>query len=173
MDILISSNLERFLFVTLGAEKTADYMYQLNEYGKYNLSEDDFARISESFVGYYTSEEETADTIKDIYENKNCLIDTHTAVAVHATECFVNENGAERKILVVSTASAYKFANDVLNSLRGYKASDDVSALPELNAYTKTEIPLPLASVAKKKILHTQVINKDDMETNTFEFAKA
>ncbi len=172
MDILISSNLERLLYLTLGAEKCSEYMENLSKYGKYSLSTEDFKKISESFVGYYTTEEETSATIKRIYEKKNCLIDTHTAVAVHAAECYMTDYKAERKILVVSTASAYKFANDVLKSLRGTKADTDLLALIELEDYTNTKAPTPLSGLQNKKILHTEIISKDDMKNATLSFAE-
>ncbi len=172
MDILISSNLERLLYVTLGTEKCARYMDELAANGKYTLSGEDFAKISESFVGYFTSEDETAETIKEIYENKNCLIDTHTAVAANAAKCYMNDYKAERKILVVSTASPYKFANDVLKSLRGTKADTDILALTELEDYTNTRAPMPLSSLQNKAVLHTEIISRDEMKNCTLSFAE-
>ncbi len=173
MDILISSNLERLLFVTLGAQKCAGYMQALAENGRYELCAEDFGKISESFVGYCTNEEETAETIKRVYKEKNCLIDTHTAVAEYAAERYMDYYKAERKIVVVSTASAYKFANDVLNSLRGSKADNDLLALGELEEFTGTRAPLPLSSLQSRTVLHKQIISKDDMKNNTLGFAKS
>ena len=173
MDILISSNLERLLYVTLGSAKTAEYMESLKNHGKYTLASEELRLINESFVGYYTSEEETRATIADVYKNKNCLIDTHTAVAVHAAGCYANDHGAERKILAVSTASPYKFASDVYISLTGKEPSDELSALSELSKLTGVEIPKPLAHLTDKKILHTEVIDKSEMENATLYFAKA
>ena len=172
MDILISSNLERLLYIALGTEKTRTYMAQLNECGRYELSKDDFAKISESFVGYYTSEDETAEPIKSVYENKNCLIDTHTAVAVHATLAYMSDYKAERKIVAASTASPYKFARDVYRSLTGGDASGDLEALEELNRLTGVDIPTPLSSVLTKEIRHTGIIDKCDMESATLAFAR-
>ena len=173
MDILISSNLERLLYVTLGSAKTAEYMESLKNHGKYTLAIEELRLINESFVGYYTSEEETRATIADVYKNKNCLIDTHTAVAVHAAGCYANDHGAERKILAVSTASPYKFASDVYISLTGKEPSDELSALSELSKLTGVEIPKPLAHLSGKKTLHTEVIDKSEMENATLDFAKA
>ena len=68
MDILISSNLERLLYLVCGAEKTAAYMKQLNETGKYTLADDEIAKIQETFVGYYASEEDTAESIRSTFE---------------------------------------------------------------------------------------------------------
>ena len=172
MDILISSNLERLLFVTLGAEKTASYMEKLNTVGKYELTHEDFDAVTASFVGYYTDEEQTAKTIKSTLENKNCLIDTHTAVAVSAAEGYKNDYKAERKMLVVSTASAFKFANDVLSSIRGFKEESDLTAPEALEKLTGVKMPEPLASVLSKKIIHTEVIESLDMFNNAHAFAK-
>ncbi len=173
MDILISSNLERLLYVTLGAEKTAKYMDELSEKGRYALSEDDFKKISCNFIGYSANEDDTAKTIKEIYENKNCLIDPHTAVAFSATNKYIKTNKAERRILTVSTASPYKFAIDVYTSLTGSQPKDELSALDELCELTGVSIPKPLKDLGKKRIIHDSVINKTDMTDAVSEFAKA
>ncbi len=172
MDILISSNLERLLYVTLGAEKTRGYMEALSECGRYELAPEDLERISESFVGYYTTEEETAQTISRTYKNKNCLIDTHTAVAIHATEAYMTDYKAERKTVAVSTASAYKFARDVYRSLTDSDADGDLEALEALHNFTGVDIPTPLASILKKEIRHTGTIDKSEMENATLDFAR-
>ena len=172
MDILISSNLERLLFVTLGSEKTAKYMKELSDEGKYSLSSEDLSKISEDFVGYSADEEQTAQTIKETYENKNCLIDTHTAVALSATERYMKANKAERKILTVSTASAYKFAADVYASLTGERPTDELEALTMLEALTGEPIPAPLRELGSKEAIHTSVIKKAHMKDAVSEFAK-
>lgn len=172
MDILISSNLERFLYTLIGTKKTAEYMNKLNSEGKYTLTEEELALVSESFVGYYTDEEQTAATIKQMYEKSNCLIDTHTAVAVFAAKSYMNDYKAERKILTASTASPFKFARDVYRSLTGADASGDTEALTELSSLTGVEIPAPLASLAEREVLHKNVITKDKMESAVLSFAE-
>ncbi len=172
MDILISSNLERLLYVTLGTEKTAGYMKKLNECGRYEISAEELAKINDSFIGYYTNEDETKATISKIYKEKGCLIDTHTAVAVHAAECYANEFKAGRKILSVSTASPYKFASDVFAAVAGKLPSDELSALKELSALTGVEVPRPLASLEGKHVLHSETIDKREMENAVLKFAE-
>ena len=169
MDILISSNLERLLYITLGSEKTAEYMKKLSSEGKYTLSPEDFAKISESFVGYYTDEKETMETVKATYENKNHLIDTHTAVAVNAAERYMSENKATNTMLVVSTASPYKFARDVYLSLTG-KTVGDIEALSMLSQLTEVEIPTPLCEILNKKVIHTGLIDKSEMDAAVIDF---
>ena len=172
MDILISSNLERLLYVTLGPEKTAYYMNQLAKNGKYELSAEDFSLVSSDFIGICSSESETAATIKDIYENKNCLIDTHTAVAMCATYKYKATNKAERRILTVSTASAYKFAKDVYKSLTSDTPENDIDALSMLNSLTGVEIPTPLSDIDKREIIYGECIAKELMEDSVRNFAK-
>lgn len=171
MDILISSNLERLLYVTLGSEKCARYMEKLAKDGRYELEKDELLLIKNNFVGYYTDEDQTRETINAVYKNKNCLIDTHTAVAVHAAERYANDRKAERKILAVSTASPYKFANDVFSSVSKKNAQDELSALDELCKFSGVTIPSPLSNLRNKKILHSETIDKCEMEDATFKFA--
>ena len=171
MDILISSNLERLLYLTAGAEKTANYMQMLAKDGKYTVSEDVLAKIKENFIGLYADENDTKKTIKEFYENKNYLIDTHTAVAMKAAEEYISIYKAERKVLVVSTASPYKFARDVYISLSGEEnAPSDIEALEKLSLLTGTKIPAPLSAVLTKEILHPDIIEKEDMDNAVADF---
>lgn len=173
MDILISSNLERLLYVTLGSEKTAAYMESLNRDGAYTLSDEDLALINASFVGYYTDEEKTKSTIRELFKKKNCLVDTHTAVALNATNEYLSEDKTERKILTVSTASPYKFAADVYSALTGKAPADELSALGELSELTGVPVPMPLSGLEARPVRFVRTIEKDDMENATLEFAKA
>ncbi len=173
MDILISSNLERLLYIMLGQEKTRGYMQSLATDGKYELSCEDFAKIKAHFVGFSADEDMTRATIKDLYDNKNCLIDTHTAVAVNAAQQYARVNKTERKILIASTASPYKFARDVYTSIAGYEnAPDDLEALERLAALTGTQIPSPLACLLDKTSRHNDIIETDGMDKAVADFAK-
>ena len=172
MDILISSNLERLLYIELGTEKTARYMEKLAQDGRYELSQEDFDKIRKHFAGYSASEEDTARTIKAVYEKENCLIDPHTAVAFHATSEYMKANKTERRILTVSTASAYKFAEDVYTSLTDNRPSDGLLALELLSALSGEPIPEPLKNLGEKEILHSSTINKTEMKDAVSVFAK-
>ena len=172
MDILISSNLERLLYIELGTKKTAEYMEKLARDGRYELSPEDFDKIRKHFAGYSASEYDTAKTIRSVYEKENCLIDPHTAVAFHATGEYMKANKTERKILTVSTASAYKFAEDVYTSLTDNRPSDGLLALELLSALTGEPIPEPLMNLGEKEILHSSTIDKADMKDAVSVFAK-
>ena len=88
-----------------------------------------------------------------------------------ATHKYVNINKAERRILTVSTASAYKFATDVYTSLTGERL-DDLDALGMLNKLTGVEIPEPLAGIADRTVIFNESISKDDMDDSVRAFAK-
>ncbi len=171
MDILISSNLERLLYTVIGAERTKEYMEQLAKSGKYQLTDEEFAGIKNSFFGYFTDEAGTARTIKNTFEKHGVLIDTHTAVAVNAAEEYLGEHKSKRAMLVVSTASPYKFARDVYTSITGVSPSGDIEALDELSAITSTEIPAPLAGIGEREIIHDRVIDKSEMDKACADFA--
>ena len=163
MDILISSNLERLLYFTAGAERTAKYMASLNQTGAYAVDADVKAAIDESFRGYFADEEATASTIRKTMEKYGYLADTHTAVAISAAEQYIAETGDCKPMVVASTASPYKFAGDVYTSLYGEKASDPLAALDELSAKTATEIPYPLCGIGERKVRFTDVVPAANM----------
>ena len=170
MDILISSNLERLLYLSFGSERCAECMSKLVANGRYELSDDELKVIRESFVGYYADEADCRETVKRVYEKENRLIDTHTAVAVSSAERYMNDNKAKNKMLVVSTASPYKFAGDVLLSITGSKPEDDLNAPSVLNALTGVEIPSPLKRILDKSPIHSDVIDKENMPDAVLDF---
>lgn len=171
MDILISSNLERLLYLLFGCEKCAEYMGKLGAEGKYSLSSEELALLKESFVGYFTDEEECKETVRHVYENESRLIDTHTAVAVSAAERYMSDYEARSAMLVVSTASAYKFAGDVLLSLTGNKPEKDLFAPKILSERTGVDIPLSLEKILSKAPIHSEVIDKERMADAVLGFA--
>ena len=170
MDILISSNLERLLYFTAGSEETAKYMSSLNSVGRYEVSADIKKLIGENFVGYYASEDETAETVKDFYNNKNYLADTHPGVALNCAEKYMKDTNDGKKIIVASTASAYKFAADVYRSITNKEASENTGALDDLSALTNTEIAYPLKNLAERKINFDKVIDSDKMLEEVYKF---
>ena len=171
MDILISSNLERLLYLAFGCERCAECMKALADNGMYRLTEEELAVINESFVGYCADEDECSDTVKRTYENTSRLIDTHTAVAVYAAERYMSDNKTDTPMLVVSTASPYKFAKDVLLSLGGDAPSDDLEAPMALECLTGVPIPAPLKRALVSEPRYLGVIEKDRMADAVLKFA--
>ncbi|MCI8388513.1 MAG: threonine synthase [Clostridiales bacterium] len=163
MDILISSNLERLLYVMSGCENTAELMKKLSTEGKYSIDEALKAKLDEHFTGLYCDEENTAAEIKRTFNENGYLIDTHSAVGLNCAKQYMETNSDGVKMLVVSTASPYKFAADVYESITGKAPTDELSALSELSALTKTEIPYPLKDIDKREIRFNKVIEKQSM----------
>ena len=159
MDILISSNLERLLWFVLGAEKTRDCMEKLNRDGIYKLDDEAMEIIRKDFAGISCSEEETKETIKSVFAEYGYLCDTHTAVAANAAKKYDGKN----KMLVVSTASPYKFAPAVLSALGEEVPADDFDALDKLFAVTKCAIPKNLANLRDAEVRFTETVDPCQM----------
>jgi threonine synthase len=171
MDILISSNLERLLFLAAGAEKTRNYMASLAKDGKYTLDAEDYNKIASEFVGYFTSEDECRDEIKSVFGTYSYLIDTHTAVALSAADRYADENAnASGKIVVASTASPYKFASSVAGALELEICDDDAKIFETLSSHTNTKVPSQLSDVLTKEIRFKTVINPEDMKASVIDF---
>ena len=171
MDILISSNLERLLFLTAGAEKTVRYMRSLIDTGRYELDKEDHDKISEEFVGYYASEDACRSQIRDTFDEFSYLIDTHTAVAVSCANRYLAENtDACPKIVIASTASPYKFASSVAGALSLDIPDTDAEIFDTLSVSTSTKIPSQLSDVLKKEIRFTKVIDPEEMKTSVLDF---
>ena len=172
MDILISSNLERLLAFSAGAEKTVDYMTRLKAEGYYTVGSEVLEAIDKDFKGYFATEENTADTIKETLAETNNLIDTHTAVGLYAANKYRAESGDKTTVVVASTASPFKFASDVYTSITGEIPSDGLAALDMLADKTGVDIPYPLKGIADRKIRFIEVINVCEMPQKVLEFAK-
>ena len=165
MDILISSNLERLLCLSAGEERTAAYMEDLKNNGVYTVDADVLDKITANFSGYFADEQATAKTIKAYFDDYGYLADTHTAVALSCAEQYVAtlEADAVRPMVVDSTASPYKFAADVYESLGKPQPADPLAALDELSATTNTEIPYPLRGLGERTVRFTEVIDAAEM----------
>jgi threonine synthase len=173
MDILISSNLERLLYIASGACETAEYMRSLSDTGRYEIKPSLTAEFKRDFIGMYCGEEETSAQIKSVWERYSYLCDTHTAVGLHCAEKYINCFDSGRKLLAVSTASAYKFASDVYKSLRSEVLVDELNASSLLSTYTGTSIPGPLDGIAQRKIRFDPdaAIEADGMDGAVLAFA--
>jgi threonine synthase len=170
MDILISSNLERLLYFTAGSEKTAAYMKALKDDGCYSVDREILDEIRTNFSGYYTDEADTAKTIHDTFEKYGYLADTHTAVAIHAAEAYVKETGDTRPMVIDSTASPYKFANNVYRAVSDTDAASELEALDALSEKTKTDIPYPLAGLASRQVRFEKTVAREDMAKAVLEY---
>ncbi|MDY5794325.1 MAG: threonine synthase [Fusobacterium gastrosuis] len=160
MDILISSNLERLLFILSDYDdvKIAKYMESLARTGKYVIDRDLLTEIQKTFEAYYCSEEECRATIRDVFNEDKRLIDTHTAVAYAASKKIRNGN----KNIILSTASPYKFCNNVLSSLKGYRKKNEFDAMRELENLSGEQAPKNLKEIENIPNLHNKNIEIKD-----------
>lgn len=162
MDILVSSNLERLLFHVTDAKSVCGMMESLNTQGRFQLD----TKLSD-FFGVHTSEAETRQAIFD-GSQMGYTMDTHTAVAYHAGRQYVKETGDDTQQIVISTASPYKFAEDVLRALKvDWDSGDDDSDMAAVQALsTASGLPIPeaVSQLANKPVRHTTICAVKDME---------
>ena len=161
MDILISSNLERLLYDLSGADdKYIKFLMEdLNKNGKYQVNDEILKKIKEQFGAGYATDEETAKTIKKVWEEEKYLLDPHTAVAY---KVMLEQNLSEPTV-VLSTASPYKFCASVANALLNIHDEDEFVLMQKLYETTKVEIPENLRNLKSKEILHSDIIKKEEM----------
>ena len=164
MDILISSNLERLLFIMSDNDDSfvAHMMKELNEQGTYTVPSNIQEKISSIFKGYWTNEADCAKTIHALYKKEHVLIDPHTAVGLHAYRQYQSQTQDKTPSIVLSTASPYKFCKDVYKAVSNNYIEDDFEAMDALHTYTQTSIPSNLACLKDLPVRFTRSIEKED-----------
>lgn len=166
MDILISSNLERLIYIISGedSEKNAQYMSELSQKGEYTISSEEREKLS-LFAGKYATEEEVCNTIKKYYDESGYVMDTHTAVAACANLSYKEEYKDNNKSVVVSTASPYKFVKSVLEAVDpSYVSEDDFAMIDKLREVSKVDEPDAIKQIKNAAILHDEVCSVECME---------
>lgn len=173
MDILVSSNLERLLYELTGrdAARVRGCMGQLADGGRYEVEPSVRAAIESDFLAASLGDAETLRTIGNLYERTGYLCDPHTAVAFGALGALRGELGDELPV-VVSTASPFKFASDVVRALGGEPAPG-FAALGQLSARTGLPVPAPLADLAELPVLHRDIRGAGDLRDPVLDFLKA
>ncbi|MCI5795203.1 MAG: threonine synthase [Ruminococcus sp.] len=167
MDILISSNLERLLYIMTGKNDTliSEWFGKLSAEGKYEVSDDVKAKLSEEFCAGFCDDEQTKVTIHEIYEKYSYTCDTHTAVAVKVYEDYKKSTGDATKTIIASTASPYKFSAAVLEAIEG--KTSDISEYEKVDRIAElSDIPVPsaLADLKNKPERFNDVIDKNDQK---------
>lgn len=165
MDILISSNLERLIYKIAGedAKKNADLMKQLQTEGKYGIT-DEMKEKLEGFAGGFATEEEVAGEIHAMYEKTGYVLDTHTAVASCVYRNYKKDTGDERRTVIASTASPYKFTRSVMNAIdQKYNAMEDFELVDELSKISGTKVPNAIEEIRTAPVLHDTVVEVSGM----------
>ena len=164
MDILISSNLERLLYAITGEDQQVrEYMDELNRTGRYEVSERVKEKIQRLFVGYCCDDTVTQKVISTIYRSFDYLIDPHTAVGFSALTQYREETGDMTPTVVASTASPFKFCDNVLGALGETNLRDGLDILDQLSEKTGQPVPAPLAGLRGKQPRFQRTEEKEHM----------
>ena len=173
MDILISSNLERLLYLISGSDpaKDVELMNALSKDGKYTITDAMKEKLTD-FRGYYATEGEAAQEISKTFQDTGYVMDTHTAVAACAYEKYKAESGDETKTVIASTASPYKFTRSVMDAINAekYGRMSDFELVDELSAISGVNVPKAIEEIRTAPVRHTTVCDAADMEKTVRSF---
>lgn len=178
MDILVSSNLERLIFELSGrdAALTKERMASLAATGRYSLRAEELQKIRSEFYAAYAGEGDTVDCIYEFFDEYGYPMDTHTGVAMSVAQRYEEKmkkgNPKEElpPMVVVSTASPYKFPQDVLYALTGNDVKDSFKGIKRINLLTAMKVPEALKAIRYKPILFKQTTVPDKMFDEVLKF---
>ena len=167
MDILISSNLERLIYMIAGddAARNKELMDSLKTEGRYSITPQMREKLGD-FYGNYASEKETADVIKAIYEDTGYVIDTHTAVAACVYKKYVSDTSDKTATVIASTASPFKFTRSVMDAIdkAKYDSMTDFELVDELSRIANVTVPQAIEDIRTAPVLHDTVCDKTQMK---------
>lgn len=164
MDILVSSNLERLLYLLSGdASLVSDLMRQLNQEGSYTVPAQLLEKIQSLFWAGCCDDARAEEIMGRVYREFGYLCDPHTASGWAAAEDYVSSTGDNRPMVVLSTASPYKFPAAVLKAIGGNLSGSEFDQMKRLETLSGVPTPKNLSSLEGKPEKHTGVINKEDM----------
>lgn len=168
MDILISSNLERLIYLSSGSDPAANaaLMKELAEQGSYAVTEEMKTFMSD-FTGGFATQEENAAKIKRIFEDTGYLIDTHTGVAAAVYEQYRKASGDSTKTVIASTASPYKFSHSVMEAITGaedLEGKDEFEIVDALSRLSGVAVPDAVEEIRSARIRHNTECNVDNMK---------
>lgn len=177
MDILVSSNLERFLFELSNHDgsKITQWMNELEQKGQFKVETSIKAAMDKIIFADFVNEEETLKEIKETFSKTGYTLDTHTAVALKVYENYLVQTGDQTPTIVDATASPFKFNNSVLEALKGAESienKDEFQILEELSRVSELPIHAGLQDLDKKEVLHNKICTPDDIPLVIKEFLK-
>lgn len=176
MDILLSSNLERLLYEISNhnSELVKNLMSELLIKGKYEITDSMKKELNE-FFGDYSTEEETFESIKEVYNSCGYVMDTHTSVAYSVYKKYKKTTKDETPTIIVSTASPFKFCRSVCNAI-GIKVDvdtlNDFTLIEELSNVARIKIPQSIKALKHQKIVHNNSYSKLEMKSAVAKFLK-
>ena len=166
MDILISSNVERYLFELAkhDDQKVSTWMNELTLKGSYQLSNDELKQMQRDFYARSCTDKETKKTIKDIYETTSKVLDPHTAVAVKVCQDYQQETKDETMNIILSTASSYKFSKDVVEAISDKCITNEIEAIKLLSQCSKEPCPVNIKNLETLSIKHNDKIKQTELK---------
>ena len=168
MDILISSNLERLLYIITGQDdaQIKEWFGALAKEGRYEVSDEVKKVLSEEFYGGFCDDAQTKATIGEIYKKYSYTCDTHTAVAVKVYNDYKKETGDDTKTIIASTASPYKFSASVLEAIEGKTSDmDEYDMVNKLSELSDIPVPEALANLKDRERRFSGSIEKSEMNS--------
>ena len=160
MDILVSSNLERLLYLLSGdTALVAGLMKDLSEQGFYRVPDALLAAIQAEFAAGYCNDAQAEAVIGRVYREQGYLMDPHTACGWAAAET----HRGDAPTVVLSTASPYKFSTAVLTAIGADISGSEYDRMERMQTLTGIPIPPALAALRTKPERHTGVIPKEKM----------
>jgi threonine synthase len=163
MDILISSNLERLIYLSAGCDtkKNSELMAALSSEGAYTITDAMKAEMAD-FVGGYADEKANADGIKALYDATGYVIDTHTGVASCVYKNYVAETGDKTPTVIASTASPFKFSHSVMEAIKGDQSGkDEFAIVDELSEVANVPVPNAVEEIRHAEIRHKRESDPD------------
>ena len=172
MDILISSNLERLIYLIAGedSQKDVSLMEPLTKEGRYEISPDMKEKLAD-FVGGYATQEETCKTIKEMFDKTGYVLDTHTAVASKVYSDYVKKTSDKTKTVIASTASPFKFTTSVMEAIEGKKSDEpDFELVDRLSKISGMKVPKAIEEIRTAPTRHDHIYEKENMVDAVREF---
>jgi threonine synthase len=174
MDILISSNLERLIYMSCGCDAAANrvMMIELARTGKYTVTREMKKRMAD-FTGRYADQQQVAARIKELYEKTGYVLDTHTGVASAAYEQYRAETGDTTKTVIAGTASPFKFSRAVMTAIRGELGEmDDWQVIDLLSETSGVPVPPAVEEIRTAEVRHRTECDPDQMEQTIADLLK-
>jgi len=127
-------------------QTTMQRMYALEDGGEYQISFAEKQVLRQIFYSDYASEDSTVETMYDFFCETGYAMDTHTGVAMNVAKKYLRDmeddiHHEAVPMIVVGTASPYKFPQAVYYALTGNDVKDSFKGVKRINLLTAMKVP--------------------------------
>lgn len=174
MDILLSSNFERYLYYAIGEDtnRINELMNDLNKTGILKINNTELTSIQNEFYGEFADDNDTVQAISNVYNQYKYLMDPHTAVAYSVYDKLDSNIDKDIHTVIMSTAHPFKFPLPIAKALNMDDTIDPYTILDKVSINTGVKFPSKLDEVRKSEIRFSQVIDKTDINDFVKEYIK-